>query len=537
MVVSLLATFFIFVVLSSSVIYIGQEASVFNLQQMSFPTVLFTTLVLGLVAYVSILRVRLRNLTAEHDIDKYSSLHDALTGAANRRHFEQRFVELLDEKTPAYTLLMLDLDRFKPVNDLYGHAAGDALLQELTLGFKRLVKHNDLVARLGGDEFALLVSAGNQDAAKQIAIDILQYVKKYRLTWEGQRLGVGASIGLVYIDKPGLAAKVIMAASDEALYTAKETGRGTIFSAERADENDRFDQFVQVIGNTEPPSISARSHEPDDGQTQVLFAQQMTSLHASEGHERRRPHGARRRHEVAQWVYVEPAIQGDVIAPAKQMRELIGDAATCSDGGADFARWTMAMCISAASRMPQRLVDRTDFVIPLPARSLVVVPSLVEDLMRSNALALQPLRHMTFILHDISSVYDSPVLKHGLERLNASDANVGFELCAESVESLAPLRHINISEIHLGLEIIKKLRPGATENATLDALFAISDSFGATLVAPCVNSQEEVRQLSEKGVKRYAGPVLGDQQQLITVISDLAQQRGSALDINTHTHL
>ena len=512
---------FVFLLIAASMVYIDQYMPVFNLPQINVTVAIFTTALLGLSAYILILTSRIKYLTNARDIDKHSSLHDALTGAANRRHFSERLDALLEEKSPSHTLLMIDLDRFKPINDLYGHAAGDALLRELTIGFKRLVKHCDLVARLGGDEFAILIRDSDREEVSRTAIAILQYVNKYKMNWEGQRLGVGASIGVVHIDRPGLEATTVMAGSDEALYTAKETGRGTIFVAESLDKSNRFTQFKQIDGDVCPPTYSARSHEPEDGQTLVLYAQQMTSLELSERNERRRLHGSRRRNEIAHWIYIEPVTQGDLIRSGIQMRELISDAAEHSDGGADFSRWVMAMCISAASRLFPGVVGRTDFVVPLPAKSLVVVPGLVDELMRSNALARQPLRHMTFVLHDICKVYDSPVLKQALERLNASDVNLGFELRAESVESLAPLRHIAFSEIHLGQELVKKLRPGTTESPTLDALIAIGESFGATLVAPSVNTPEEARLLIEKGVRRYAGPVLGNKQQLHTELKEL----------------
>lgn len=512
------------VVVSASTDYIGQYIPVFNLQQINIFGVVFTTVVIGLSAYVITLRCRISSLNSALVVDKHTSLHDALTGAANRRHFEERFNDLLQDKNPGHALLMIDLDRFKPINDLYGHAAGDALLREITVGFKRLVKHNDLVARLGGDEFAILIKDSRREEVGKTALELLQYVNKYKLNWEGERFGVGASIGLVFIDRPGLTATTTMAGSDEALYTAKETGRGTIFIADYCENTNGYSKFTQVSNDDSSPTESARSHEPEDGQKLMLFAQKMVNHDLTSGDERRRLRGARRRNEIANWLYIEPVTQGDNITPGMQMRELISDAAARSDGGADFSRWVMAMCISAASRLSPGVIGRTDFVIPLPAKSLVVVPGLVDELMRCNALARQPLRHITFILHDVCNVYDSPVLKKVLERLNASEVNVGFELRAESVESLAPLRHIAFSEIHLGLELIKKLRRAPADSATLDALISIGDSFGATLVAPGVKTQEEVDVINEKGIKRYVGPILGSKHKLHSVLDELPHQ-------------
>ncbi len=481
---------------------------------------------LAIIVYLGIrvykLNANLQELEAARGVDNHAALHDALTGAGNRRQFESCLDQLLQDSAPSHTLLMIDLDRFKPINDLYGHAAGDALLREITQGFKRLVRRDDLVARLGGDEFAILLPGISSGKAEKSAMDVLRFVMKYRLTWEGERLSVGASIGLVHIKQPGLDAATLLAASDEALYAAKESGRGAIYAADPGLEPGQATTFRRINAELNVVSRGKRSHEPEDGRKQEASARLMTNLAFSNAEDRRREHGARRRHDVRHWVSVEPKTAGDGITPGMLMRELIHDAIARSDGGADFVRWVMAMALSAASRLSPAEVGRIHFVLPVPAKAFVIVPTLVDELLRSNALSRVPIRHITFVFHGVESVYDSPVLRQVCERFSASDFRVGYEIRADNLEVLAPLRYIPFSEVHLGRELMKKLRPGSSDNATLDALLAVMHSAGTALVSTCVDTEEEVDLLTRKGIERYSGPVSGSPQSLHEVLSGLS---------------
>lgn len=471
---------------------------------------------------VLILTSRLKTLEVARDRQSHAALHDALTGAANRRHFEIHLDKLLTDASPSHALLMIDLDRFKPINDLYGHAAGDALLKEITIGFKGLVQHNDLVARLGGDEFAILLANRSNTDIEKTALEVLQFVAGYRLNWENERLSVGTSIGLVNINLKGLTSKELLAASDEALYAAKEAGRGAIYCAERTTNPHQGTSFRRINKPASEPVSSARSHEPVDGRRQQLQGLVMANRAATEDADRRREHGARRRHEVKHWVRIETTTAGDAVSPGMSMRELISDATARADGGADFARWVMAMALDDASRLTPAALGRINFVLALPARALVTVPGLADELMRSNALSHQPIRHLTFILHDIASVYDSVILKNVCTRLSSSDIKLGFEIRADNLEVLAPLRHIAFDELHLGREVIKKLRPGCTDNGTLDALMAMVESTKTTLVAPHVDTHDEMKLLISQGIERFAGPVVGTPEPLRFILQRLS---------------
>jgi len=495
--------------------------SIDNTRDIALYSAIVSVAILGGTSLV--LLSRLQKLETQRGRDNHAALHDALTGAANRRQFEIRLDQLLDDDQASHTLLMIDLDRFKPINDLYGHAAGDALLREITLGIKRLVRHDDLVARLGGDEFALLLTNKVSVEAEQTALSVLRFVTGYRLTWDGQRLSVGASIGLVSINQRGQTATKVLAASDEALYAAKEAGRGAVFAAEFGDTPDEPIRFRRIHAEVQTPRPSANSHLPEDGRAQELRARIMTSIDSAFEGDRRRPHGSRRRYDTRHWLCLEPMTIGDDFTPGMSTRELVDDAAARDDGGADFARWVVAMAIDAASRMNPVTLGHIDFVMPVPARAFVVVPELAEELMRCNALSHFPIRHITFILHGIDSVYRSDALQRIADRFKASDIRLGFEIRSESLDVLAPLRHIQFDELHLGRELMKKLRPGSESTPIIEALFAVVDKTDTSLVAPCADTEDEVELLISNGIKRYAGPASGDSMPIHSLLSTLNQ--------------
>ena len=153
---------------------------------------------------------------------------DSLTGLASRAFFEQAVTEAFT-RSPAekISVLLLDLDRFKAVNDTLGHAAGDNLLRLAGERLKSSVRKDDLVARLGGDEFAVLIQpspTSNEPTA--IAQRILDLVQRTYLI-EGQLVNVGTSMGIAQSPNDGVDYAQLLRSADLALYHSKTSGRGT----------------------------------------------------------------------------------------------------------------------------------------------------------------------------------------------------------------------------------------------------------------------------------------------------------------------
>lgn len=162
---------------------------------------------------------------------RHMAQHDALTGLANRALFSDRLQRALANAQRDCTplaLMFLDLDKFKPINDQYGHGVGDLLLQEAARRMQNGVRESDTVARIGGDEFVVLLRsiAHTQDA--------LTVAEKIRCSLEqpfmlaGQRLAISASMGVALFPAHGADQISLAHAADSAMYQAKEAGRNRV---------------------------------------------------------------------------------------------------------------------------------------------------------------------------------------------------------------------------------------------------------------------------------------------------------------------
>ncbi len=144
---------------------------------------------------------------------------DELTGLANRRRFILEIASLADNPG---TLLLLDLDGFKRVNDTLGHEAGDELLRQISLRFSRVVPHGSLLARLGGDEFGVVIPGGVRQGA-EVSMALSSTVS-YPFIVDGNEIKVGVSIGRVIND----GSTELMRRADTAMYEAKRAGGGSV---------------------------------------------------------------------------------------------------------------------------------------------------------------------------------------------------------------------------------------------------------------------------------------------------------------------
>jgi len=162
-----------------------------------------------------------------------AAAHDPLTGLANRRALQERLARVFAARPlsmPA-ALILFDLDRFKPINDIAGHAAGDAMLKAVARAATGALRGGDLLARLGGDEFAVVLERCPLDAAVRVAESLREAIASITLPWQERTLDVGASLGVAALSPGFETAEDWMAEADKACYRAKAAGRNTVQSA------------------------------------------------------------------------------------------------------------------------------------------------------------------------------------------------------------------------------------------------------------------------------------------------------------------
>lgn len=203
----------------------------------TFFRIKFSEAIFGLVAlviifntytiYQQVLIKRLRRQLAEKQnhsmILRGLAMIDALTGLYNRRFAEQRLaaeVARSARKGHPLTLVLLDLNEFKPINDSYGHAAGDLVLQEFAAALNRAIRGGDLAVRMGGDEFLLILPECNH-AQLQLVLD---RIGPLEVAWEGHRFPIKYSVGWKEYVSGDLPESMLVAA-DQALYANKRAAK------------------------------------------------------------------------------------------------------------------------------------------------------------------------------------------------------------------------------------------------------------------------------------------------------------------------
>jgi diguanylate cyclase (GGDEF)-like protein len=178
--------------------------------------------------YVASVRDISRRKEAESRL-AHIAAHDPLTGLPNRTRLHERLtleISRTARTRAGFAVLCLDLDRFKRVNDEFGHEAGDTVLRVVAGRLQSMVRAEDTVARLGGDEFVMIqTTAVDVPASAMRLADRLIAAVSQPIPFNGTPLNVGLSVGIAIAPIPGADADGLLRAADEALYEAKEAGR------------------------------------------------------------------------------------------------------------------------------------------------------------------------------------------------------------------------------------------------------------------------------------------------------------------------
>lgn len=207
--------------------------------------------------WISVTAVRNRKKQIEHyiaifaditerkereNLMEYQALHDALTGLPNRRlfhdHLNQTLVQTKRHGSRMFAVMYLDLDRFKYINDTWGHDAGDMLLKEVAARLRRCVRESDTVARLGGDEFTILLPEVSGEADAGVVAEKILLAMKVPVNLTTESRVITTSIGISVSPRDGVDAETLMKRADAAMYQVKASGRaGISFYTEELSNN------------------------------------------------------------------------------------------------------------------------------------------------------------------------------------------------------------------------------------------------------------------------------------------------------------
>lgn len=228
-------------ILALSLIFLGRLVMAFfakdnsvvaNLSSGGFNAVFYLSVLICAVAFNNTAAgLAISRLIAEiHRL----SIEDSLTKISNRRHIETLIETELEHsrrERKTFSIVMLDVDCFKSVNDRFGHAAGDAALQLCASVIKRAVRGSDYVGRVGGEEFCALLPETDQKGALLTAERMRSLLERENLNWEGTNIPLTASFGVVTYTCDDSTSSDLFKRADSALYRAKNEGRNRVITA------------------------------------------------------------------------------------------------------------------------------------------------------------------------------------------------------------------------------------------------------------------------------------------------------------------
>jgi diguanylate cyclase (GGDEF)-like protein/PAS domain S-box-containing protein len=407
--------------------------------------------------------------------------HDALTGLLNRTSFERRLGELCNslDTDRRHTLLFLDLDRFKIINDTAGHAAGDVLLREIGRVIREQMRQHDVVARLGGDEFGVLLVDCPIDAAEKIAERLLERIGRTRFSWDGRVYEVGASIGLARIDGETPLGADVMSRADVACYAAKASGRNrvSVYHASEGDARRHHHELYTAAG------IRAAL----DAGRFVVHAQTITDL---------RPSGRLNRHAELLVRMIDE--NGDIQLPGAFI-----PAAERYGLMAAIDRWVIHQVLAHYDRAILA-VPRLSVSINLSANSLDD-PGLTDFLATELDRSALPPHRIHFEITETSLINNLTHAGRLVEDLRAAGYAIMLDDFGTGLSSFAYLEQFPIDYLKIDGGFVRKLTGNFVDRAIVESINDIGHKLGATTIAEFVEDAETLDALREIGIDMAQG--------------------------------
>jgi diguanylate cyclase (GGDEF)-like protein/PAS domain S-box-containing protein len=418
---------------------------------------------------------------------RHQAFHDSLTGLSNRALFNDRVEHALGrrDEAPGPVVLLLDLDRFKLVNDSLGHAVGDELLVAVAQRLQDAVRSGDTVARLGGDEFAVLLEQCSPARAERHAARLLDAVAQ-PLWLSGKEVDVTGSIGIAG-GEPGLSAGELLRNADMAMYRAKAAGGGCFRMFEP-------EMHIDAVRELE---VTAALRAAIDDERFVLHYQPVVdagcgSVVAMEALVRWR-HGD---------VLVSPA---DFIPALEDSGLIVG-----------LGEWILRRACLDALAWPAHLHVNVN----LSGRQLLD-DDLVQHVSRAlRESGLAPGRLMLEITESVLMLNTSGSMQR-LSELRALGVGLAIDDFGTGYSSLSYLREFHVDELKIDRSFIDTITADSASVSLVAAIVQLARSLSLTTVAEGVETREQYTLLRELGCDRLQGYFFARPAQVDDVVVEL----------------
>jgi diguanylate cyclase (GGDEF)-like protein len=415
---------------------------------------------------------------ANHQLQQLAT-HDVLTGLPNRVILHDRLEQAIahaSREQHEFAVLLLDLDRFKVINDSLGHGAGDELLKEVALRLKSIVRSLDTLVRLGGDEFVIVMaSIQTRDQVPAIATRAIEVLRP-PIRLHGVDVRTSASIGIAFYPSDGVSVEMLLAHADSAMYSAKQSGHGT------------YQCYATAT------STSTRDRVKFESELHAALAAGQFELHyqpkvdTASG----RVHSAE---ALIRWRHPEHGL----LLP----KDFIHIAEEC--GLLDsIGEWVLGEACRQA-KLWQRHSDRPMRVAVNVSPSQFRLGSLVE-MVRSalTAAELEP-RFLEVELTETAVMSNAEESIYILESLSRLGVLISVDDFGTGYSSMSYLRRFPIDKLKIDRTFVKEMTSRPEDASIVRAMVSLAHSLNLKVVAEGVETGDQLALLQRLGCDQYQG--------------------------------
>lgn len=403
---------------------------------------------------------------------------DALSGLPNRAMFYEQLgqaVRIARRGGDNISVMLLDMDRFKAINDTLGHTVGDQALREVGARVRAALRDSDIVARLGGDEFGVLLATGDKEHAPRVVAEKIQSALEQPLVVGGQSMDVAASIGIARFPEHGEDADALLRAADVAMYEAKRTkSRYAIYNSSH---DERRKEFLTLLGELR--------HAVDAGELELHYQPKVTL--AGEG--------ATSVEALVRWRHPKKGLvpPGDFI-PFAEQTGYIGE----------ITRWVLRRAIEQCGNW-QLNGSRVRMCVNISARDLRQGEELVQFISARLAEAELPAGMLCLEITESALMEDPGIAQSTLRRLRELGVATSIDDYGTGYSSLAYIKQLAVTELKIDRGFVAGMEADQRNAAIVRSTIELGHNLGLTVVAEGVETEHELAQLRRFGCDAAQG--------------------------------
>lgn len=412
----------------------------------------------------------------------YLATHDFVTRLHNRNALEAYVSELLARiqvQDICASFLLIDIDRFRLVNESCGCIAGDELLRQFADSLAGLLSRDDFIARLGGDRFAVVTYCEEGDKGAALAQSILEHLQQFSFQWEDREFKLNASIAAVPLDRSMVSYDQVMLAADEVIFVAKREARGSIFTYVDAAKR----------SNLHKDNINWASRLVDAVHSRLFRAyfQMIDYLPASGGLEKPkyRLEVLLRLWDETQQRMISP---GEFIGPAERLHLI-----------PELDKWVISNTFALFSKYPE-ILDKLDLV-SINLSALSIRESQLAQFIINNFQNHQlPAHKFCFEITETQAIVNVESARHFMKELREVGFHFALDDFGSGFASYAYLHELDFDKIKIDGIFVRDMDSDPAHHAMVKSIVEMATSLDKEIIAEFVETPEVAQMLRDMGV-------------------------------------